>query len=289
MQTHSTSSSIPVQFNSINKDAVSVLNEYLCNQIIKIARPVRFRIINKFDYDVQSFIESYQKNFINNPGNVFAFSLGDFKMISEIYKSITSYKGALESSTKSKANFDKRCRLLSGAGLVDKIEDYMEYSPLNFHLIGCLSDIIFNKLNIKGWKRLLLINHLDYSSKYEKIPLAEIEKTANITRSCVFVTIRDIRRKVNAAIKDFKILEPYCLYKSKYLNNADVIKIGWNEANCISRDEGVEGITPCLVATILSVIYNYKLRAIGVKGNEEYLLIKGEKSEADKTARIIKG
>lgn len=251
--------------------------------------PVRFRIINKFDYNAQSFIESYQKNFIDNPDMAYSISPCDFKVISEIYKSIKSFMVALESSTKSKANFDKRCRLLSGAGLVEKIEDYMEYSPLNFHLIGCLNDVIFNKLDIIGWKRLILKNHLDYSNKYEKIPLPEIQKTARVTRSCIYLTIKNIERKVNNAIRDFKILEPYCSYKSKYLFNADVIKIGWNEVNCITRDEGVEGITPCLAATILSVLYNYKLRAIRVKGKEEYLLINGEESEADKAVRIIRG
>jgi hypothetical protein len=289
MLSHSTSPSFPVQFNSMNKEAISVLNEYLCNNIIKIACPVRFRIINKFDYNVQSFIDSYHKNFIDNPDMAYSFSHCDFKLISEIYKSITSFIGALECSTKSKANFDKRCRLLSGAGLVEKIEDYMEYSPLNFHLIGCLYDIIFNRLDISGWKRLILKNHLDYSNKYEKIPLPEIMKTAKVTRPCIYLAIKNIERKVNNVIKDFKILEPYCSYKSKYLYNADVIKIGWNEVNCIAKDEGVEGITPFLAATILSVLYNYKLRAIGVKGKEEYLLIKGEESEADKAVRIIRG
>lgn len=289
MQIHSASTSNPVQFNTLNKEALYVLNEYLCHQIIKIDCQVRFRIINKFDYNAQSFMESYQKNFIDNPDMAYSISPYDFKMISEIYKSIIIYKGALESSTKSKANFDKKCRLLCEAGLAEKIEDYMEYSPLNFHLIGCINDIIFNKLDIKGWRRIVLKNHLDYSNKYEKISLPEIMETAKVTRSCVYLTIKNIERKVNNAIRDFKILEPYCSYKSKYLYNADVITIGWNEAKCIGKDEGAEGITPCLTATILSVLYDYKLRAIGIKGKEEYLLIKGDDLEADKAVKIISG
>lgn len=56
-----------------------------------------------------------------------------------------------------------------------------------------------------------------------------------------------------------------------------------------AKDEGVEGITPFLVAKILSVLYNYKLRAIGAEGKEEYWLINEDTFEADKAVRVIRG
>ena len=278
-----------VQFNSIEKETVSILDEYLCKNIKSIPLSVRYRIINKFEYNTLSFIESYQRNFPDNSDTALAIDRNKYRSIAKIYLSLISYMRALQSNRASKTNFERRCELLSGILPIEKegIERYMDYSTLNFHMFGCIYEIIFERLKLSEWRRRILINNLDYSNKYEKLTKEYVGRMGKVADGTVYAATVVVKRMIHDVIKNFKVLTPYCSYESKYLCNAEVIKIDDKMADRICKDEGVEGITPCLAAKVLSVIYNYKLIVDGNDGSEEYLLIR-EKAETGKSNSIEK-
>ena len=56
----------------------------------------------------------------------------------------------------------------------DDIKKYMDDSPVNFHLFGCLFEIVFNKLELSKCKKRILNNYLGYSNKYEKLTQIEV-------------------------------------------------------------------------------------------------------------------
>jgi hypothetical protein len=278
MQASSLSPGVPVQFNSFHKESVLILDEYLCRQIKDIPRPLRYNIVNRFKYNTQSFIESYQKNFQDKYDRGISIDAREFKAAGKLYGSMVSFMRALESKSISKGNFRLRCELLSGAIPMkrEEIEKYMDYSPFNFHLCGCLYEIIFNRLEVQGWKRGILENYTGYSNKYEKLAPAEVAKRGHVTYTSFRQAKNVLERRINNVIKYFKVLAPYYTYKSKYLPDGETIKTGREVFDRLRREEKAEEMTPYFIAKVLSVVYNYKLEVSSSGGIEEYRLIQRE-------------
>jgi hypothetical protein len=107
----------------------------------------------------------------------------------------------------------------------------------------------------------------------------EITGKLKVSKATIHSATCVLERKVNDIITKFKMLVPHYSYKSKYLLNAEFIKIRPDICNCIRRDEDADGMTSCVIAKIFSIIYNYKVMVIGFDGREDYWLIQGGKYE----------
>ena len=154
----------------------------------------------------------------------------------------------------------------------DDIKKYLDDSPIKFHLFACLYEIILNKLEWTESKRETLNHCLCYSDKFEKLTTMEAARKRDVTKAAVRMAIAALERDISDVIKIFKVLAPYYSYKSKYLSNAEIIRISPEVLNCIRREERVAEMTDSFIVRVLSVIYNYKMTADNTGGKEDYLL-----------------
>ena len=289
MQTTSPLLSSNLKFHLLDKESTSILDEYLCKYIKNIPRSARYKIVNKFEYNAQSFIKAYEKNFLDDADAAFAVDVKEYRVMTKLYLLMVAYIRALVSKSISKENFETRCGLLSEVLPMEKEEigKYMDYAPFNFHLFECLNEIIFSKAGLKDWKRDILTNYSGYSDKYEKLTYDEIAKTGKVTTHAVREARAEIERNISDVIKKFTILAPYYSYRSECMLNADLIKVSKRMAKCICGHERAEGITPLFIGTVFSIIYDYKLMPVGSKGEQEYYLVKKEIAEDNNISHIM--
>jgi len=265
-----------VQFNILNKNLVNFLDEYLYKQISTIPRHLRPVLINKIDLTAQNYLNSFKKNYIENPDKALSIHPDELKQPFIIYETLLSYLNAMGSHSNSQSNFNTRCKLLSSLVPMkdENIKEFLDESTGNFHLLSCIYEIIFNKLSFPGNRRIILNHYYGYSVKYEKLSQMELAEKLNVSQSTIKYAALVLERKVNDIITKFKVLVSHYSYNSKYLLNGELIMITPVMFNCIRRDESADDITTCFVARVFSIIYNYKLIALGSDGKEVYWLIK---------------
>jgi hypothetical protein len=277
MQTSSLCPSYPGLFNLIDQEAIRLLDAYLYKQIRNIPHPMRFNIINKHNNNnLQCFLNLYYQNFLDNYEKATSNNSREYTELADLYETMVSITGAIASDSISKENFDIRCRLIEGVldASTENIGNYLDGSPIKFHLFRFLFEIIFNRLDLAESKREILKHRFGYSDRYEKLTKAEMAERLSITKSSVYLSEQSLERSIRDVIRVFKVFSPYYSYKSKYLSDKEIVIIGPAVFDCIRKEEGEEGMTDAFIVEVLSVIYNYKMIADNTEGKKDYCLIR---------------
>jgi DNA-directed RNA polymerase sigma subunit (sigma70/sigma32) len=115
----------------------------------------------------------------------------------------------------------------------DNIEQYLDDSPIKFHLFAYLHEIIFKKLELKENKREVLKHRFVYSDKYEKQTKTAIAEKLQVTTGRIYLLEQSLERDIRDVIRVFKVFSPFYSYKSKYLSEKEMVKISPEVSNCI--------------------------------------------------------
>ena len=266
----------PVPFYLINQDIVRLLDKFVYNQIKYIPHPMRFNIIKKSNHNnLQCFLNLYNHNFLDRYEGAVSNDFYDNSKLTGLYDLVLLIIGGVSIDFISKDNFNLRLMLIEGILDVstDNIEEYLDDSPIKFHLFAFLYDIIFKELELSESKKEILKYRFGYSDKYERLTKTEMAEKLSITSGAVYNAEQSLERDIRDVIKVFKVFSPFYSYKSKYLSDKEMVKISPAVFDCIRREEGEEEMTDAFIAKVLSVIYNYAIDDEYCRVNEDYLLI----------------
>ena len=279
----------PVPFSLIDPAAVRLLGDYIYKQIKNIPHPMRFNIIKKQNNNnVQCFVNLYHQNFLDRYERRASENIFEYDKLSNLYITVLLIINGIEGNLISKADFNIRSGLLGELvpmAMTD-FQKYLDEATFNFHLFRCIHELIFNNLELSEHKREILNSRFCYSNKTEMLTAKEMAIKLGITRESVYAAQNTLERKISDLIRKFKVLAPYCSYKSKYLSNAEIITITPDIFECIRRDEKADDMTACFIAKVLSVLYNYNSEDISVGGTEKYLLVQRGTDEMNKIIRF---
>ena len=279
----------PVPFSLIDQTAVRLLGEYICKRIKNIPHPMRFNTIKKQNMNnLQCFVNLYHKDFLDEYEGRASRKIFEYEKLSNLYYTVLSIITGIEDNLISKADFEIRCRLLWEVVPMTftDMQKYLDGPTLKFHLFSCIHDLVFNDLELSEHKREILNHRLCYSKKNEMLTAKEMALKLGIARESVYAAQNTLERKISDIIRKFKVLAPYCSYKSKYLSNARIIAITPDIFDRIRREEKAEEMTAGFMAKVLSVLYNYSSEDISDEGIEEYLLVHRGTVEMNKIIRF---
>jgi hypothetical protein len=133
---------------------------------------------------------------------------------------------------------------------------------------------------------MILKHRLCYSKKDEMHTAKEMALKLGITRESVYAAQNTLERKISDIIRKFKVLDPYCSYKTKYLSNMSLAALTPSIFDRIRREEKADDLTAGFMAKVLSVLYNYTSEDISADGIEEYLLVHRGIIEMNKIIRF---
>jgi DNA-binding CsgD family transcriptional regulator len=279
----------PVPFSLIDPSAVRLLSEYICKRIKNIPHPMRFNTIKKQNANnLQCFINLYHQDFLDGYEGRATRNVFDYEKLSNLYDTVLSIINGIEDNLISQADFDIRCRLLweTVPMAFTDMQKYLDGPTLKFNLFSCISDLIINDLELSEQKREILKHRLCYSKKDEMLTAKEMALKLGITRESVYAAQNTLERKISDIIRKFKVLAPYCSYKTKYLSNMSLVALTPAIFDRIRREEKADDLTAGFMAKVLSVLYNYTSENISADGIEEYLLVHRGIVEMNKIIRF---
>lgn len=264
-----------VQIDSIKPDITGILDEYCHRQIVNIPRALRPILINKLHITARSFIILFRRKYLDKTKEPELKYRRTLKKLANLYETLQSLIKPTARNLRGSGDFRLRCKVLSE--LINVPEKALEYHMRggvdSYHLFGCLNEIIFIWLKLSKTKREILNHQSGYSNKYEKLSKAEIARKLSISKSAVSSESDVLMRRVDDTIKKFKLIGNYCSYEAKYKLNGGPVKVTAEMCNCIKREEGADGITPCFIAQVFGILFNYRVACVDM-GKEEYYLVR---------------
>jgi hypothetical protein len=281
--------SSPVQFNGIRPEIAGILDEYCYSQIANIPKALRPILINKFHITARSFIILFRRKYLDKKKETISRDDRNFRKLSNLYETLQSLIKPTARSLQGSGDFRLRCKVLSELMHVPEktLEDHMREMPHNYHLFGCLNEIIFIWLKLSKTKREILNHQSGYSNKYEKLSKAEIARKLSISKSAVSSQADVLMRRVDDTIKRFKLIGNYCSYEAKYKLNGGPVKVTAEMCSCIKREEGADGITPCFIAKVFGILFNYRVACVDM-GKEEYYLVRRNGSKKSNFGKLFR-
>lgn len=274
MLTTSFSGNSPCTIRFINEGIAFILDEFCYKQMTGLHQALQRLMINKVNISARSFIILFQRNYLDNPERV-NINPRDLEKLSNLYETLRLFIETTIPSSKGKGDFKLRCKVLGELIPMpaEEVEKFMDGSPREFHLFGCLNKVIFKHLKLSDNKREILNHQFGFSNKYERIRKSELARKQKITKSSVTSAAAVILRKTDDAIKRFKFLEPYFYYWRKYKLDVGITEVTAAMCKRIGKEEGARGITPYFVARVFALIYNLKMRAVPYGGEVIYWLV----------------
>jgi hypothetical protein len=246
---------------------------------------------NKYMIGIDRFISAYNEFMLNKPKRIAAWKIN---RLTNLYESFLKIINTLQDNKATENNFYKRCELLGVISPLsaEQLKEYLIDSPGSFILFNCLFNIIFNSLPFGSSAKEILLHRFDFHKDYEFMTRKGLESKLKIKIRGIRIREDSIKSTITSIISHFRILIPWFHYQNLINMNAKVIRISPQLCKKIMVLEATDKITPGFIATVISIIYEYKLKQIPVNGKFCYYLAKPKYADIyfpllDKLAPII--
>ncbi|MDR3667875.1 MAG: hypothetical protein P4L35_13615 [Ignavibacteriaceae bacterium] len=291
MKSTSLSDGSGVQFNSIGKDIVKLLNQYTEIQLSKIPPIKRPHFPNRNKITARIFIKTFQRYYLKklmSESNI----PDELVPIAELYISLVNLCSTAKQSLKPFEEYELWRSVLQSLLYPvgdENVNNSIGYCHDDSYLFDCIFKIIHNKWDLNKLEKAVLNHCFGYSHKYRIMTEAEIAEKMNVPKNKVHQTAAELEKDVDCLISKFKILRSYFYYRTNGELNENVNEIRPSLCEYIKEQEGNETMTNLFIAKVLSITCEFELVVIFCIGKNHYLLIKPGMKRSKINIKFYKG